>query len=103
MCSAPVMFGGGGQIVYLGFLLCASATNRPSDSQRASQPASMARGSNAFGISLGWSGCLSFMFKGSCFIACREVEAPARRLLYLDCTRGGTATAPRAFILMAML
>src|SRR5487761_809425 len=55
MCSSPVMFGGGRQIVYLGFLLCASATNRASASQRAYQPASTARGSKAFGIWLGFS------------------------------------------------
>src|SRR5580704_3414740 len=47
MCSSPVMFGGGRQMVYLGFLLFASATNRPSASQRAYQPASMACGSKA--------------------------------------------------------
>ena len=78
MCSAPVMLGGGRQIVYFGFLLFASAMNRPSDSQRAYQPASMAFGSNAFGISLGVSAFLSFMFIGACLIACGGSGAPAR-------------------------
>ena len=52
MCSSPVMLGGGRQIVYLGFLLEASAVKRPSFSQRAYQPASMACGSNAGGMEL---------------------------------------------------
>src|SRR5437773_1260134 len=50
MCSSPVMLGGGRQMVYFGFLLDASATNSPSLSQRAYQPASTAVGSNAVGI-----------------------------------------------------
>src|ERR1700674_1394511 len=52
MCSSPVMLGGGRQIVYFFFLLFASATNRPSFSQRAYQPASMACGSNAVGMEI---------------------------------------------------
>src|SRR6266446_4708634 len=51
--SSPVMFGGGRQIVYFGFLLLASAMNRPSFSQRAYQPASMACGSKADVIAFG--------------------------------------------------
>src|ERR1700694_5578409 len=62
MCSSPVMFGGGRQIVYFGLWLCASATNRPSDSQRAYQPASTARGSKALGIAFGVSFGFSFSF-----------------------------------------
>src|ERR1700686_4087356 len=62
MCSSPVMFGGGRQIVYFGLGLCASATNRPSDSQRAYQPASTARGSKAFGIWPAFSVGFSFVF-----------------------------------------
>src|SRR5487761_73782 len=50
MCSSPVMLGGGRQIVYLGFLLFGFAMNRPSFSQRAYQPASMACGSKAGGM-----------------------------------------------------
>src|SRR3979409_2669865 len=47
MCSSPVTFGGGRQIVYLGFSLLASALNSPASSQRAYQPCSMACGSYA--------------------------------------------------------
>src|SRR5216684_2632710 len=79
MCSSPVMFGGGRQIVYFGFLLCGSATNKPSDSQRAYQPASMACGSNALGISL----------MGACFIIRSESRAPARRSLLAQLSRRG--------------
>src|SRR5260221_14550003 len=53
MWSSPVMLGGGRQIVCFGFLLFASAMNRPSFSQRAYQPASMACGSKADVMALG--------------------------------------------------
>src|ERR1700675_3020274 len=53
MWSSPVMLGGGRQIVYFGFLLLASAMNRPAFSQRAYQAASMACGSKADVIALG--------------------------------------------------
>src|SRR5450759_3710293 len=53
MCSSPVMLGGGKQMAYFGFLLFASAMNRPSFSQRAYQPASMACGSKADGMAFG--------------------------------------------------
>src|SRR6185503_975897 len=51
MCSSPVTFGGGRQIVYLGLGLRGSAVKSPAFSQRAYQPASMALGSNAVSIS----------------------------------------------------
>src|SRR5579864_3476764 len=80
MWSSPVMFGGGKHIVNLGLPLLASATNRPSDSQRAYQPASMAFGSNAFGISdCNWA----------CFITWLRPEAPARRSLLARLSRRG--------------
>src|SRR5256885_15567484 len=52
MCSSPVMLGGGKHIANFGLSLVGSAMKRPSVSQRAYQPASMACGSNAFGISV---------------------------------------------------
>src|SRR6266436_3603362 len=54
MWSSPVILGGGRQIVYFGFLLFASAMNRPSFSQRVYQPASMACGSKGGGMELGF-------------------------------------------------
>ena len=69
MCSSPVMFGGGKHIANFGRSLVGSAMNRPSDSQRAYQPASMACGSNAFGISLS--------LVETCFIVLARVAAPA--------------------------
>ena len=60
MCSSPVTFGGGRQIVYRGLSLFVDAANRPAFSQRAYQPASMAFGSNALGMSV---------TRGACFIA----------------------------------
>ena len=60
MCSSPVTFGGGRQIVYRGLSLFVDAANRPAFSQRAYQSASMAFGSNALGMSV---------TRGACFIA----------------------------------
>src|SRR5579859_4921658 len=50
MCSSPVMFGGGRQIVYLGLGLFGFAVKRPAFSQSAYQPASTACGSYAVGM-----------------------------------------------------
>ena len=46
------MLGGGKHIANFVLSVVGSAMKRPSDSQRAYQPASMACGSNAFGISV---------------------------------------------------
>src|SRR5712691_11010747 len=78
MWSSPVTSGGGKQMVYRGLSLFVDAVNRPAFSQRAYQPASMAFGSNAFGISL-WT----------CFITCSGSGAPARRSRLARLSRRG--------------
>src|ERR1700674_973640 len=83
------MFGGGRQMAYFGFLLWESAVNRPSDSHRAYQPASMAFGSKAFGIAVLVSGSVSFIFIGACLIAGFGSGAPARWSLLARLSRRG--------------
>src|SRR2546428_8268930 len=87
MCSSPVMFGGGRQIVYLGLGLFASAVNRPASSQRVYQPASVASWSYDFGMSV--MVLLIDVFG-------LGVDGRGRRLpvASLDCAGEGTDTLP---------
>src|SRR3981081_1339700 len=78
-CSSPVLWGGGRQMAIFRFLLCGWAMTRPAASQRASQPASTACGSNALGIS-------EVM---ACFIRLGDSDAPARWSLLARLSRRG--------------
>src|SRR5579859_96262 len=77
------MFGGGKHIVNFGFELAASATKRPASSQRAYQPASMAWGSNAFGMSAAgvWA---CFIYCSRAFVHKRALFRPGRTRSYTN-------------------